>query len=109
MVTPVLFPHCLRACDLVRLRVEGLWSGSSVRDRAIIIQKKTNRPVQFEVTEQTKTALVAWLPFARRNGGSYLFPSRKMSHHLSTRQYARIVHRWSRPSGLTLMPIATTP
>ena len=91
----------LRACDLVKLKVEDLWSGSSIRDRATIIQKKTKRPVQFEVTEQTKIALVAWLPFVRRNGGSYLFPSRrKMSHHLSTRQYARIVHRWVASIGL---------
>lgn len=91
----------LRACDLVKLKVEDLWSGSSIRDRATIIQKKTKRPVQFEVTEQTKIALVAWLPFVRRNGGSYLFPSRrKMSHHLSTRQYARIVHRWVASVGL---------
>ncbi len=91
----------LRACDLVKLRVEDLWSGSSIRDRATIIQKKTKRPVQFEVTEQTKTALVAWLPFIRRKGGSYLFPSRrKTSHHLSTRQYARIVHRWVASIGL---------
>ncbi|MDP9790909.1 tyrosine-type recombinase/integrase [Agrobacterium tumefaciens] len=91
----------LRACDLVKLRVEDLWSGSSIRDRATIIPKKTKRPVQFEVTEQTKTALVAWLPFVRRNGGSYLFPSRrKTSHHLSTRQYARIVHRWVSSIGL---------
>ncbi len=91
----------LRACDLVKLRVEDLWSGSSIRDRATIIQKKTKRPVQFEVTEQTKTALVAWLPFIRRNGGSYLFPSRrKDSQHLSTRQYARIVQRWVDSIGL---------
>lgn len=91
----------LRACDLVRLRVEDLWSGSSVRDRATIIQKKTSRPVQFEVTEQTKAALTAWLPFVRRSGGSYLFPSRrKTSQHLSTRQYARIVQRWVTSVGL---------
>ncbi|MDQ0319030.1 integrase [Pararhizobium capsulatum DSM 1112] len=91
----------LRACDLVRLRIEDLWSGSSMRDRATIIQKKTKRPVQFEVTEQTKTAIVAWLPFIRRNGGSYLFPSRrKTTGHLSTRQYARIVHRWVASIGL---------
>ncbi|POO52051.1 tyrosine-type recombinase/integrase [Agrobacterium rosae] len=91
----------LRACDLVKLKVEDLRSGSAIRDRATIIQKKTKRPVQFEVTEQTKIALVAWLPFVRRNGGSYLFPSRrKMSYHLSTRQYARIVHRWVASIGL---------
>jgi len=91
----------LRACDLVKLKVEDLWSGSSIRDRATIIQKKTKRPVQFEVTEQTKIALVAWLPFVRRNGSSYLFPSiRKTSQHLSTRQYARIVQRWVGSIGL---------
>lgn len=91
----------LRACDLVRLRIEDLWSGASIRDRATIIQKKTRRPVQFEVTEQTKTALAAWLPFVRRNGGSYLFPSRRQtSQHISTRQYARIVHRWVASIGL---------
>jgi integrase len=91
----------LRACDLVRLRVDDLWSGSSVRDRATIIQKKTKRPVQFEVTEQTKLALTAWLPSVKRTGGSYLFPGgRRQSAHLSTRQYARIVHRWVRSIGL---------
>lgn len=56
-----------------------------------IIQKKTKRPVQFEVTEQTKIALAAWLPFVRRYGGSYLFPSRRTtSHQLSTRQYSEL-------------------
>lgn len=53
----------LRACDLVKLKVEDLWSGISTRDRATVIQKKTKRPVQFEVTEQTKIALAARLPF----------------------------------------------
>jgi integrase len=91
----------LRACDLVRLRVDDLWSGSSIRDRATIIQKKTKRPVQFEVTEQTKTALAAWLPSIKRNGASYLFPGRRrQTTHLSTRQYARIVQRWVRSIGL---------
>jgi integrase len=91
----------LRACDLVRLRVEDLWSGSAIRDRATIIQKKTKRPVQFEVTEQTKLALAAWLPSVKRTGGSYLFPGRRrQSTHLSTRQYARIVQRWVCSIGL---------
>jgi integrase len=91
----------LRACDLVRLRVEDLWSGSSIRVRATIIQRKTKRPVQFEVIEQTKSALAAWLPFVRRNGSSFLFPScGGTSQHLSTRQYARIVQRWVTSIGL---------
>nr|WP_080655913.1 tyrosine-type recombinase/integrase [Rhizobium etli] len=91
----------LRARDLVRLRVEDLWSGSAIKDRATLIQKNTKRPVQFEVTEQTKVALAAWLPSLKRAGGSYLFPGRRrQSTHLSTRQYARIVQRWVRSIGL---------
>lgn len=91
----------LRACDLVKLRAEDGWSGSPIRVRATIIQRKTKGPVKFELTGQTKTALAAWLPFVRRNGGSYLFPrSRNMSRPLSTRQYARIVQRWVASIGL---------
>ena len=44
----------LRGCDLVRLQVEDVCAGGRVRDRATIIQKKTGRPVQFEITEQTR-------------------------------------------------------
>lgn len=100
----------LRACDLVKLRVEDGWSGSPIRVRATIIQKKTKRPVKFELTGQTKTALAAWLPFVRRNGGSYLSPrSRNMSRPLSTRQYARIVQRWVASIGLEANAYAPTP
>ncbi|CUX05705.1 hypothetical protein AGR1B_pAt30244 [Agrobacterium fabacearum S56] len=77
----------LRACDLVKLRVEDLLSGSSIRDRATIIHKKTKRPVQFEVTEQTKTALVAWLPFVRRNGAIRSLPFSAIS-------LTACSHRW---------------
>src|ERR1700692_3837923 len=41
----------LRGCDLVRLQVDDVCAGGRVRDRAMIIQKKTGRPVQFEITE----------------------------------------------------------
>jgi hypothetical protein len=44
----------LRACDLVKLRIDEVCSGPMVRDRATVVQKKTGRPVQFEITEQTK-------------------------------------------------------
>jgi hypothetical protein len=43
----------LRVCDLVRLRVNDVCVGGQLRDRATVIQQKTGRPVQFEVTEQT--------------------------------------------------------
>jgi integrase len=47
----------LRACDLVKLRIDEVSSGATVRDRATVVQKKTSRPVQFEITEQTRTSL----------------------------------------------------
>jgi signal transduction histidine kinase len=43
----------LRACDLVKLRIDDICSGANVRRRATIVQKKTGRPVPFEITEQS--------------------------------------------------------
>src|SRR5271155_4157530 len=76
----------LRGCDLVRLRLDDVSVGGRVRDRATIIQKKTGRPVQFEITEQTRAAIQAWLPEVHGRKGRYLFPSRfRAQSHLSTR------------------------
>lgn len=55
----------LRACDLVQLRLDDICSGSNVRHRATIVQKKTGRPVQFEITEQSRVSIEAWLPTLR--------------------------------------------
>ena len=91
----------LRGCDLVRLQVEDVSVGGRVRDRATIVQKKTGRPVQFEITEQTRAAIQAWLADIRSRSARCLFPSRvRMQPHLSTRQYARIVHSWVASAGL---------
>ena len=85
----------LRACDLVKLRIDEVCSGAKIRDRAAIVQKKTGRPVQFEITEQTRTSLEIWLRMLRTTGSRYLFPSRLHARpHLSNRQYSRRVHRW---------------
>src|ERR1700736_937023 len=51
----------LRGCDLVRLTIDDVVGGCRVRDRATVIQKKTGRPVQFEITEQTRSAIGEWL------------------------------------------------
>jgi integrase len=91
----------LRACDLVKLRLDDIFSGANVRHRATIVQKKTGRPVQFEITEQSRSSVEAWLPMLRATGSRYLFASRlHASAHLSTRQYARLVHRWVESIGL---------
>ena len=91
----------LRGCDLVRLQIDDVYVGGRVRDRATIIQKKTGRQVQFEITEQTRASIRAWLPEVDARNGRYLFPSRfRTQPRLSTRQYARIVHGWVESTGL---------
>ena len=85
----------LRGCDLVRLMVRDVAHGSQVLARATVVQQKTKQPVRFEVTDQTREALTAWIVKAKLAAGDYLFPSRQRgSPHLSTRQYGRIVKRW---------------
>ena len=82
----------LRGCDLVGLRVHDIVQGSQVARRAVVMQKKTQRPVQFELTEQTRDAVAAWIAAAHLKPEQYLFPSRMSeSPHVSTRQYSRIV------------------
>jgi integrase len=91
----------LRSCDLVTLRVRDVCHGSVVAKRAVVIQQKTQRPVQFEITEQTRESLQAWMQNVGLHADDYLFPSRtRRSPHLSTRQYARIVRSWVREIGL---------
>jgi integrase len=91
----------LRACDLMRLRVRDVAHGERVASRAIVMQQKTQRPVQFEITEQAREAVAKWIDHARLKPEHDLFPSRvHESPHLSTRQYARIVDRWIREIGL---------
>ena len=91
----------LRGCDLVGLRVDDVVQGSRVAPRAIVMQKKTQRPVQFEITEQTRDAVAAWLKEAHLKPDQFLFPSRvSKSPHLSTWQYSRIVEAWVASIGL---------
>jgi len=91
----------LRACDLVKLRLDDVCLGMKVRNRATIVQKKTGRPVEFEITEQSRISLEACLPNLRSTGSRFLFPSRlHESLHISTRQYARLVHYWVQSIGL---------
>ncbi len=65
----------LRGCDLVSLRVRDITHGSQIVSRAMVIQRKTQRPVQFELTEPTRSAAAAWLDKAQLRGDQYLFPS----------------------------------
>jgi integrase len=91
----------LRGCDLVGLRVCDVAQGGRIASRAIVMQRKTHRPVQFELTDQTREAVQAWITQAKLTGDQFLFPSRlRASSHLSTRQYAKIVDAWVSSIGL---------
>ena len=91
----------LRACDLLGLRIGDIAHQGHINSRAVVMQRKTRRPVQFEIAEMSRDALQAWVRASGLRGSDYLFPSRSSaSPHLSTRQYARIVHRWVREIGL---------
>jgi hypothetical protein len=84
------------SCELRRKR-----SRPCAKSGSAIHSKETGRPVQFEITEQTRAAIQAWLPKVDARNGTYLFPSRfRARPHLSTRQYARIVHGWVASAGL---------
>jgi integrase len=91
----------LRACDLLKLRVRDICHGERIAARAIVVQQKTSKPVQFEITESTRTALTDWIKLSGLAPESFLFPSRvRASPHLSIRQYARIVDSWVEQIGL---------
>jgi integrase len=91
----------LRACDLLKLKVRDVCHGERIAARAIVVQQKTSRPVQFEITEPTRTALTDWIRLSGLASENFLFPSRvRASPHLSIRQYARIVDSWVEEIGL---------
>jgi integrase len=79
----------------VRLHVRDVSHEDHVLARASVVQHKTRSPVRFELTEQTRDAVRAWIARARLSARDYLFPSRESaSAHLSTRQYARVLKQW---------------
>ncbi len=98
----------LRACDLLRLRVCDVANGLTVQSRGKIVQRKTGRPVRFELTNRTKESVAAWIQYGKLTSDAYLFPSRQhASQHLSVRQYARLIKDWTRSIGLDPMRYGT--
>ncbi len=85
----------LRGCDLVAMRVSGVASGGDVRTRSMVVQQKTHKPVQFEITELTRIAISERLAKSLLTQKDCLFPCREdRTRHITTRQYARLVSEW---------------
>ncbi len=91
----------LRACDLLKLRVSDVSISGKVGSRAIILQRKTQRQVHFEITARIRDCLTDWIGHAGLDSPAYLFPSKiNKALHLSRRQYARLVESWVDRIGL---------
>ena len=91
----------LRGCDLVSLRLRDICHGDQVASQAVVMQHKTQRPVQFELTPATQDAVQKWIKQAGLRSDDLVFPSRiHDSPHLGTRQYARILEGWVEELGL---------
>jgi hypothetical protein len=81
-----------RGCDFVTLRVGDVPPNGYAKVRANVRQRKTGRPVRFELTEPTRDAVDSYLRMTNRKAGEYLFPGgRNPDGPLSTRQYARLI------------------
>jgi len=91
----------LRGSDLVKIKLSDVSNSGVVAARAMVMQQKTGRPVQFEITANARDSISDWISCNKLTGSDYLFPSRvSASPHISTRQYARIVEGWIREIGL---------
>jgi len=96
-----LFNLAIDSCDLVKLKLKDIAHSNHILKRAIIMQQKTQQPVQFEITKQTSESITTWVEYAGMTGENYLFKSRiHNSLHISTKQYARIVKSWAEQIGL---------
>jgi hypothetical protein len=90
----------LRGCDVVAVHVDDVAPNGHRLDRATVRQKKTGRPVRFELTEQTRQAIDEYLRMTCRKPGELLFAGRGRDRSLTTRQYARLVGQWAASIGL---------
>jgi integrase len=90
----------LRGCDLVGIMVEDVAPRGYVVNRATIRQRKTGRPVRFEITEQTRQAVEDLLAASQSVPSNHLFRGQRQDSHLTTRQYARLLTEWLAMIGL---------
>ena len=90
-----------RGCDVVAIKVEDVAPHGYTADRATVRQKKTGRPVRFELTELTRQAIDDYMRLAGKKTGEYLFVGRRgQGRCMTTRQYARLVGDWIASIGL---------
>ena len=91
----------LRGCDLVKMKVVDVMASGQIKERASVLQSKTQKPVRFEISEGTRASVQKWMENELMVGSEYLWLGRFHERlHISTRQYARIVRDWVTSIGL---------
>ena len=99
----------LRGCDVVALKVEDIAPNGYAIDRATVRQRKTGRPVKFEITDHTRQSVDKYLSVTGKRLGDYLFSGRgtRQACCLTTRQYSRLVSKWIAEAGLDPSKLGT--
>jgi integrase len=90
----------LRGCDVVAVKVDDVAPNGYAIDRATVRQRKTGRPVRFELTEQTRQAIDDYIRVMGKKSGEFLFTGRRPGQGMTTRQYARLLSDWLTGVGL---------
>ena len=90
----------LRGCDVVGVKIDDVAPSGYAGDRASVRQKKTGRPVRFELTEPTRQAIDDYIKLAGKKPGEFLFTGRRLGQCMTTRQYARLLSEWLTSVGL---------
>lgn len=88
-------------CDLVKMKVADVLASGQIKERASVLQSKTQKPVRFEISEGTRASVKKWMEDELLVGSEYHWPGRLHERlHISTRQYTRIVRDWVTSIGL---------
>ena len=90
----------LRGCDVVAVKIDDVAPSGYAGDRASVRQKKTGRPVRFELTEPTRQAIDDYIKLAGKKPGEFLFTGRRLGQCMTTRHYARLLSEWLTSVGL---------
>jgi integrase len=90
----------LRGCDVVTIKVDDIAPNGYAINRTTVRQRKTGRPVRFELTEHTRQAVDDYLKFSRKKLGEFLFTGPKSGYSMTPRQYGRLVSDWFTGVGL---------
>ena len=92
----------LRGCDVVTIRVDDVAPNGYAIDRTTVRQRKTGRPVRFELTEHTRQAVDDYLKVSHKKPGEFLFSGPKLGRsidphlygtHLLRRTKATLIYR----------------